>query len=270
MPPDMRTPWLRLRSRLRLCPDSSYGSARRCKRARGRLRPKREIAPNQLVFPINKVSAVSGDYNNNPQYPPEQGYDPNQGQQYPAPAELQSESEIQYPRRNRITIRIRGAIQSAVADQPDWQSRRSGPIMLAFRWNATFQWIDYRRGGRLSLSVGSAFSLRLSCHAKGMSPRAAPADYQAHAQAAVNCGRVYRTLGPHMVREPSTPKIIVVEAGLFGSRAPSFGPLAIFLRINGKKAALPSEPYGLVVRTIKTRREPPVRQSRKPVSRRRK
>jgi hypothetical protein len=91
--------------------------------------------------------------------------------------------------------------------------------------------------------------------AKGMPPRATPADYQAHAQAgtmtiaAEFTGHSVPTLqGPL-----STEDYVVVETGFFG--APDsrikLSSENFTLRINGKKTPLPSQPYGLVVGSLK-------------------
>jgi hypothetical protein len=91
--------------------------------------------------------------------------------------------------------------------------------------------------------------------AKGMPPRAAPADYQAHAQAgAVTVAAEF--LGhsvPTLEGALSTEEYVVIETGLFGSPGArmklSFEDFS--LRINGKKTPLPSQPYGLVVGSVK-------------------
>jgi len=91
--------------------------------------------------------------------------------------------------------------------------------------------------------------------APGLPPRVAPTDYQAQAKA----GAV--TLAADFVRHSvptaqgplSTEDFVVVELGLFG---PPETRMQISLddfslRINGKKAALASQPFGLVVPTLK-------------------
>lgn len=90
---------------------------------------------------------------------------------------------------------------------------------------------------------------------KGMPPRATPADYQAHTQA----GKL--TLAAefvgHSVPTPeatySTEDFVVVETGLFGPQEArlklSIGDFS--LRINGKKMASPSQPYGLSFSSLK-------------------
>jgi hypothetical protein len=97
---------------------------------------------------------------------------------------------------------------------------------------------------------------------KGLPPRAAPADYQAHTQAGA------LTLAADFVRHSvptpeatySTEDFVIVEAGLFGppeARAKlSVGDFS--LRINGKKMASPSQPYGLSFSSLKDPQwEPP-------------
>jgi hypothetical protein len=91
--------------------------------------------------------------------------------------------------------------------------------------------------------------------AKGMPPRTAPTEYQAHAQAgAVTIGAEF--MG-HAVPTPEQPltseDYVVVEAGLFGP-ADARTKLSrddFSLRINGKKTLLPSEPYELVFHSLK-------------------
>jgi hypothetical protein len=90
---------------------------------------------------------------------------------------------------------------------------------------------------------------------KGMPPRATPGDYQAHTQV----GRL--TLAAefmgHAVPTPeapySTEDFVIVEAGVFGPPQArltlSLGDFS--LRINGKKMALPSQPYGLAFSSLK-------------------
>jgi hypothetical protein len=91
--------------------------------------------------------------------------------------------------------------------------------------------------------------------AKGVPPRTAPSEYQAQAQA----GKV--TIGAefmgHAVPTPEqtveAEDYIVVEAGLFDPAGAKImlarGDFS--LRINGKKAASPSEPYELVFHSLK-------------------
>jgi hypothetical protein len=90
---------------------------------------------------------------------------------------------------------------------------------------------------------------------KGMPPRAAPADYQAHIQAGT-LTLAAEFMG-HAVPTPeapySTEDFVIVEAGLYGPPQArikmSIGDFS--LRINGKKVALPSQPYGLAFSSLK-------------------
>ena len=90
---------------------------------------------------------------------------------------------------------------------------------------------------------------------KGLPPRVAPSEYQAQAQA--GAVTVAAEFTGHSVPTPegtyTTEDFVVVEVGLFGSpqaRATlSNGDFT--LRINGKKTALPSQPYELSFKSIK-------------------
>jgi len=90
---------------------------------------------------------------------------------------------------------------------------------------------------------------------RGLPPRATPADYQAHAQAgsmtiaAEFVGHFVPTLQGNL----TTEDYVVVETGMFG---PPEAPIKVFLgdfslRINGKKTALPAQPYGMVIKSLK-------------------
>ena len=99
--------------------------------------------------------------------------------------------------------------------------------------------------------------------AKGMPPRATPADYQVQSQAGtVTVGAEFKGHSlPTLQGTLSTEEYVVIETGLFGSPGAriklSSGDFA--LRINGKKTPLPSQPYGLVVGSVKDPEwEPPV------------
>jgi hypothetical protein len=90
---------------------------------------------------------------------------------------------------------------------------------------------------------------------KGMPTRATPADYQAHTQAgALTLAAEFMR---HSVPTPeatySTEDFVIVEAALFGSPQArltlSIGDFS--LRINGKKIASPSQPYGLSFSSLK-------------------
>lgn len=90
---------------------------------------------------------------------------------------------------------------------------------------------------------------------KGMPPRATPADYQAHTQAGTLT--LAAEFMRHSVSTPeatySTEDFVIVEAGLFGPPQArltlSIGDFS--LRINGKKIASPSQPYGLSFSSLK-------------------
>jgi len=90
---------------------------------------------------------------------------------------------------------------------------------------------------------------------RGLPPRAAPGDYQAHAQAggvtvaAEFVGHFVPTLQGNL----TTEDYVVVETGMFG---PPEAHIKLFLgdfslRINGKKTALPALPYGMVTKSLK-------------------
>jgi hypothetical protein len=99
---------------------------------------------------------------------------------------------------------------------------------------------------------------------KGMPPRATPGDYQAHTQAgaATLAAEFVRHSVPTPEATYSTEDFVVVEAGLFGPPQArlrlSTGDFS--LRINGKKVALPSQPYGLAFSSLKDPEwEPPAK-----------
>ena len=97
---------------------------------------------------------------------------------------------------------------------------------------------------------------------KGMPPRATPGDYQAHTQAGTLtlAAEFMGHAVPTPVATYSTEDFVIVETGLFGppqARAQlSIGDFS--LRINGKKIAMPSQPYGLSFSSLKDPQwEPP-------------
>lgn len=99
--------------------------------------------------------------------------------------------------------------------------------------------------------------------ARGMPPRATPGDYQAQAQAGkVTLAAEFKGHSvPTVQGTLSTEDFVVVETGLFGATGEHIKISAedFSLRINGKKAPLPSQPYGLVVGSVKDPEwEPPV------------
>jgi len=90
---------------------------------------------------------------------------------------------------------------------------------------------------------------------KGMPPRATPADYQAHASAGTFT--VAAEFLGHSFPTPqgtlTTDDYVVVEAALFG---PADARLKIAveefsLRINEKKSPSPSQPFGMIFRSLK-------------------
>jgi hypothetical protein len=90
---------------------------------------------------------------------------------------------------------------------------------------------------------------------KGMPPRATPADYSVQAKAgAVTLAADFDGHSiPTLEGTLSTEEYVVVETGLFGPPGERL-KLSIddfSLRINGKKAPSPSQPYGLVVKSVK-------------------
>ena len=106
---------------------------------------------------------------------------------------------------------------------------------------------------------------------KGMPPRAAPADYQAQAQAgAVTVAAEFKGHSIPTLQGPlSSEDYVAIETGLFGSPGArmqiSSGDFS--LRINGKKTPLSSEPFGLVAGSVKDPEwEPPVSASAPPKS----
>jgi hypothetical protein len=91
--------------------------------------------------------------------------------------------------------------------------------------------------------------------AKGIPPRATPADYQSHTQA--GAVTIAAEFTGHSLPTPEGPltteDYVAVEAALFG---PAGAQLRISaadfsLRVNGKKELLPSQPYGLIVSSLK-------------------
>lgn len=91
--------------------------------------------------------------------------------------------------------------------------------------------------------------------APNLPPRATPADYQAQAKAGtVTIGAEY---DDHNLPTPDGPltteDYIVVETCLFGppNAKLTLSPGDFSLRINGKKAGLPAQPYGLVLKSLK-------------------
>ena len=90
---------------------------------------------------------------------------------------------------------------------------------------------------------------------KGMAPRATPGDYQAHTQAGTLtlAAEFMRHSVPTPEATYSTEDFVIVEAGLFGPPQArlTLGIGDFSLRINGKKMASPSQPYGLLFSSLK-------------------
>jgi len=93
------------------------------------------------------------------------------------------------------------------------------------------------------------------CLSAQIAPRATPADYQFHTQAGTVT--IAAEFTGHSVATPdetlNTEDYVAVETAIYG---PPGAHLVISqenftLRIGGKKQALPSQPYGLVVKTLK-------------------
>ena len=90
---------------------------------------------------------------------------------------------------------------------------------------------------------------------RGMPPRAAPTEYQAQAQA--GAVTIAAEFTGHSVATPegtyTTDDYVVVEVGMFGAPG-ARAKLAtgdFSLRINGKKQAVPSQPYELAFHSLK-------------------
>lgn len=91
--------------------------------------------------------------------------------------------------------------------------------------------------------------------AQGLPPRVAPTDYQAHAKAgAVTIAAEFVGHAVPTAQGPlSTEDFVVVETALFGPpQARAQISLDDFsLRIDGKKTPVPSQPYGLILSSLK-------------------
>jgi hypothetical protein len=103
--------------------------------------------------------------------------------------------------------------------------------------------------------------------AKGLPPRVSPADYQTHAQAGtLTVAAEFKGHSVPTLQGPlTTEDYVVVETGLFGPPGARI-KLSIedfALRINGKKAPLPSQPFGLVLRSLRDPEWEPPAQDKK-------
>jgi len=91
--------------------------------------------------------------------------------------------------------------------------------------------------------------------APNLPPRATPGDYQAQAKAGMVT--IAAEFDAHSLPTPEGPltseDYVVVETCLFGPPGAklTLSPGDFSLRINGKKAPLPSQPYGLVLKSLK-------------------
>jgi hypothetical protein len=103
---------------------------------------------------------------------------------------------------------------------------------------------------------------------KGMPPRTTPAEYQSHAEAgsvtiaAEFTGHAIGTAQGTL----TTEDYVVVETAFFGAAGARTKLAAedFSLRINGKKAALPTQPYGMVLGSLKDPEwEPPAEKKSK-------
>ena len=111
-------------------------------------------------------------------------------------------------------------------------------------------------------SKTGTFLVALSCcgfgqttEIRGLPPRSTPADYQAQAKA----GNV--TLAAEFARHAvptaqgvfNTEDYVVVEAAVFGAADTRLTISAddVSIRISGKKTPLPSQPYGLILKSLK-------------------
>jgi hypothetical protein len=109
--------------------------------------------------------------------------------------------------------------------------------------------------GGLWAQEQSAESKEAPVQVKGMPPRATPGDYQGQAKAGdVTVAAEFMGHSiPRLEGPLSTEDYVVVETGLFGAPGARIN-LSIedfSLRINGKKAPLPSQPYELVAKSVK-------------------
>ncbi len=103
--------------------------------------------------------------------------------------------------------------------------------------------------------IPAGFIFAVACSAQGLPPRATPADYQSHA--AAGTVTIAAEFAGHSVPTPEGPltndDFVVVEAALFGASGEklTLSPGDFSLRINGSKKPTPSQPYGLVIESLK-------------------
>lgn len=147
------------------------------------------------------------------------------------------------------------------------QSKKCGLSLFSATWQsyasflAGMQFFPSLRIGVLLAAVGLCVhgqntpAKDTPTEAKGIPPRASPADYQAQAQAgSVTIAAEFTGHAIPTAQGPlSSEDYVAVETALFGSPGArvklSFEDFS--LRINGKKTSLTSQPYGLVVGSVK-------------------
>lgn len=90
---------------------------------------------------------------------------------------------------------------------------------------------------------------------QGLPARATPADYLAQAKVGeVTIGAEFTGHGIPNAQQPlNSEDYVAVEVGLFGAAGTRFtiGVAEFSLRINGKKMLVPSQPWGLVAKSVK-------------------
>jgi len=113
---------------------------------------------------------------------------------------------------------------------------------------------------RLSLLLAAAFCIGAQDQpappkAEGIPPRAAPTDYQTHAQAG-KLSLAAEFTGHSIMMADATltsEDYVVIETAVYGEPGArmKLSHEDFALRINGKKQPLTSQPYGIVVKTLK-------------------
>ncbi|MGO9241214.1 MAG: hypothetical protein ACLQBJ_10425 [Bryobacteraceae bacterium] len=107
----------------------------------------------------------------------------------------------------------------------------------------------------LSLAAQTTPAGEPQTESKGLPPRAAPADYQAHAQVGTVtlAAEFARHTVPTMERPFNDEDYVAVEVGLFGPAGARARISAddFSLRVNGKKTPLPSRQFELVRSSLK-------------------
>jgi hypothetical protein len=107
----------------------------------------------------------------------------------------------------------------------------------------------------ITITLACAAIVNAQTPSEGVPPRAAPGDYQAAAKA--GSITVAAEFVQHSVPTPeatfTTDDYIVVEAGLFGAAGQklAMSPTDFSLRVNGKKQALPSQPFPFIQKSLK-------------------